>query len=216
MKNKKLYKILTILVLIIIFSIALLYMGCKIIRGDAELDEHAQRFGEALTKLREEEEKQAEAEEAEQLAREKQVRLDEAEEAALVWEDAEEAEEEAAPEGEIVEEKNLIPNEPITYSTSMDGAAVILIVNFKTTEVTGSISLSGGIVESIDATINGKIDINTFEITSNYSGIMVVEEAGEYPFNGTITGIITDDLSTFNGEILNDEGKGREITASRK
>ena len=117
-------------------------------------------------------------------------------------------------DAEAEEEENLIPNEPITYSGNIDGVPVILIVNFKTTEVTGSLSLSGE--DYIDAPINGKIDINTFEITSNYSGIAGTKELGEFPFNGTITGIITDDLSTFNGEIQPDyEDTGTKFTATK-
>ena len=200
MKKKKLYLILPILVAVIFLSTGPTcyeFFG----RERAEFEAPAPKD---------------EAEEAEQAAL-----LEEAKVKAAEYDAAkEEVVEQAAPTEDVAEETavteedvKIIPNEPITYSTNMDGAAVILIVNFKTTEVTGSISLSG--VTSVDATINGKIDINTFEITSNYSGIMVVEEAGEYPFNGTITGKITDDLSTFNGEILNDEGKGRKITATK-
>ncbi len=204
MKNKKLYKILTILVLVIIFSMALLYMGCKV------HTEPRSHIGMSEQDIKDE------AEAAEEAAL-----LEETRKKAEEYEAAKEAEEAAAEEETLVEEievaeeeENLIPNEPITYSGSIDGPTIILIVNFKTTEVTGSISLSGE--EYIDATISGKINIDNFEITSNYSGILGLKETSqEYPFNGTITGIITDDLSTFNGEILNDEGKGRKITASR-
>jgi hypothetical protein len=37
----------------------------------------------------------------------------------------------------------------------------------------------------------------------------------DYPFNGTITGIISNDLSTFDGGILDDEGGGGKFKASR-
>jgi hypothetical protein len=202
MKNEKLFKILTILVLIIVFSMALPYMGCKIISRDAELDEHAQRFGEALAKLQEEEKKQAEAEEAaaaEEVAEEEVV----TEEETLV-EEIEVAE----------EEENLTPNEPIIYSTSIDGAKVILIVNFKTKEVKGSISKSGE--DYVDATIKGEIiNINTFEITTNYSGIEG-SPGVEFTINGTITGKITEDLNIFNGVITPDSyDEGVEFTATR-
>ncbi|MFC2144712.1 hypothetical protein ACFLQQ_00095 [Actinomycetota bacterium] len=113
------------------------------------------------------------------------------------------------------EEEKLIPKEPITYSGDALGLAVVLVVNFKTTVVTGSVNLSGD--DYIDATItDGIINIDTFEITSNFSGIMGSAEYGvEYPFNGTIIGIISNDLSTFDGVILDDEGDGGKFTASR-
>ena len=56
------------------------------------------------------------------------------------------------------------PGEPIAYTSTVDWALVTLIVNFKTTEVTGSISESGNTY--FDADIKGKINIDTLEITS--------------------------------------------------
>jgi len=211
----------------------LLFIGCK-----DNLETQMNR--EMAKQIREQEE--AKAEEAEQLAREKQIRQDEAEQAALdeatdqaereEWEEeeAEKAEqiakeieenqaetEEAAPAEEVAaeEEEKLISNEPITYSGSIEGVAVILIVDFKTKEVTGSLSLSGD--DYVDATINGEItDIKTFEIYTNYSGVGGTKGLGEFPFNGIITGKITDDLSTFNGEVQPDyEDTGTKFTATR-
>ena len=197
MKKKKLYQIPTILVLVIIFSMALLYMGCKV---HTEPD---------LPMGMSEQDKKAEAEAAEEAAL-----LEETKVKAAEYEAAKKAEEEAAPE-----EENLIPNEPITYSGNLynaNGTEVILIVNFKTTEVTGPISLDS-VDDYIDATINGKIDIDTFEVTSNYYGIWRLKETDEeFPFNGTITGKITEDLSTFNGIIHPDYSDvGVEFTATK-
>jgi hypothetical protein len=127
-------------------------------------------------------------------------------------------EEEIAEEEVVAEEEKLIPNEPITYSgvlTNANGTEVILIVDFKNKKVTGSVSMSGD--DYIDAAINGKIDIDTFEVTSNYSGIWRLKETDEeFPFNGTITGKITEDLSTFNGIIHPDYSDvGVEFTATK-
>lgn len=109
--------------------------------------------------------------------------------------------------GDSVEDK--LPNEPITYNGEFEGAAITLIVNFKTTSVSGSVS-----ADYLDATITGGIDIDTYEVTTNLSGTMELPEFEyEGPFNGTITGIISEDFSTFDGEILNDEGDGGEFTA---
>lgn len=213
MKKKKLYLILTIFLLVLFCTMVLLFIGCK-----DNLETQMNR--EMAKQVREQEE--ARAEEAEQLAIDKQVRQDEAEQLArdkavdqMEREEWEEAEETAVAE----EEENLIPNEPITYSGNLynaNGTEVILIVNFKTTEVTGPISLDS-VDDYIDATINGKIDIDTFEVTSNYYGIWRLKETDEeFPFNGTITGKITDDLSTFNGIIHPDYSDvGVEFTATK-
>ena len=133
-------------------------------------------------------------------------------------EQADEAYDDTASEylnGEDEDEETPIPDEPITYSGDALGLAVILIVNFKTTEVTGSINLSGD--DWVDATItDGNINIDTFEINTNFSGIMGSAEYGvDYPFNGTITGKVSDDLSTFNGVILDDEGDGGKFTINK-
>jgi hypothetical protein len=126
---------------------------------------------------------------------------------------------EAASEAELLEgfeeEEELIPDEPITYSGDALGLDVVLIVNFKTTTVTGSINLSGD--PYVDATItDGEIDIDTFEIIANFSGVVGAAEYGEEePFNGIITGIISEDYSTFKGVILDDEGGGGKFTLTK-
>ncbi len=113
------------------------------------------------------------------------------------------------------EEERLIPNEPITYSGDALGLAVVLVVNFKTKVVTGSISLSGD--DYVDATItDGKINIETFEITANFSGIMGSAEYDQVDtFNGIITGKVSEDLNTFNGDIRDDEGDGGKFTINK-
>ncbi len=213
MKKKKLYLILTIFLLVLFCTMVLLFIGCK-----DNLETQMNR--EMAKQVREQEE--ARAEEEEQLAIDKQVRQDEAEQLARdkAVDQMEREEWEEAEETVVVDEKeNLIPNEPITYSGNLynaNGTEVILIVNFKTTEVTGPISLDS-VDDYIDATINGKIDIDTFEVTSNYSGIWRLKETDEeFPFNGTITGKITKDLSTFNGIIHPDYSDvGVEFTATK-
>ena len=215
MKKKKLYLILTIFLLVLFCTMVLLFIGCK-----DNLETQMNR--EMAEQVREQEE--AKADEEKQLAIDKQVRQDEAEQRALdeatdQMEREEWEEEEAARETAGAEEENLIPNEPITYTGNLynaNGTEVILIVNFKTTEVTGPISLDS-VDDYIDATINGKIDIDTFEVTSNYYGIWRLKETDEeFPFNGTITGKITEDLSTFNGIIHPDYSDvGVEFTATK-
>jgi len=165
--------------------------------------------------IREEEDEEEECEEVNRQAelgkaweKEKKEKEQAAEEAALAVEEAE------LLEG-FEEEEELIPDEPITYSGDALGLDVVLIVDFKTTTVTGLINLSGDVY--VDATItDGEIDIDTFEIIANFSGIIGMKEYGEEEgFFGIITGIISEDYSTFNGVILDDEGWGGKFTASR-
>jgi len=126
---------------------------------------------------------------------------------------------EEAEEAELLqgfeEEEKLILDEPITYSGDALGLAVVLVVNFKTEVVTGSINLSGD--DYVDATItDGIINIDTFEITANFSGIMgSAEYSQEDTFNGIITGKVSEDLNTFNGDIRDDEGDGGKFTITK-
>ena len=115
-------------------------------------------------------------------------------------------------EAELEEEEKMLPNEPVKYNGEFGGVSIILVIDFKTTKVTGSVSLSGD--DYVDANIKGKIDIETFEVSTDFSGIMGSKEYGKaYPFNGTINGVVTDNLGAFIGDIVDDEGTGGEFAA---
>lgn len=193
MRKKKLYPIIATLVLVVLFSMSLLYMGCKegFQRNRGEEIVAAERLAEK------EEELLAEKEE-ERLAKAEEEKKTETEQAATT-------EEEAKPNS----------SETINYSGIVNEATVILIVDLKTAEVTGSINLSGD--DYIDAAVDGKINIDTFEIGAKYSGTGRLESGGEdYPVNGTINGKISDDLSLFKGIIKSDyEESGVEFTATK-
>lgn len=195
MKKKKLYLMLIILVLVISSSLALQCLGFQIgPLTDEEIDKDDAEF-------RAMQDDKLAIKEAERLIAEHEAAKQKAG---------------GSTEAELLEgfeeEEKLIPDEPITYSGNALGLYVVLIVNFKTAEVTGSISLSGD--DYVDATItNGKIKIETFEITANFSGIMGSKKYGaEYPFDGIIAGKVSEDLSTFIGDIRDDEGDGGKFT----
>jgi hypothetical protein len=196
MRKKLKYNFIFFLVIVLIVAL-FLSTSCEIvsIMLGRDTDSKERRKKEAQQELIKQEEKNAELRRKE----EEEQATAEAELEELIFE----------------EEEKLIPDEPITYSGDALGLAVVLVVNFKTTEVTGSIILSGD--DYVDATItDGKINIDTFEITANFSGIMGSAEYGEdAPFNGTITGIISNDLSTFDGVILDDEGDGGKFTINK-
>ena len=46
-------------------------------------------------------------------------------------------------EAELEEEEKMLPNEPVKYNGEFGGVSIILVIDFKTTKVTGSVSLSG-------------------------------------------------------------------------
>ena len=69
------------------------------------------------------------------------------------------SEEEQLIEG-FEEEERILPNEPVTYNGDMDGVDIALIINFKTTKVSGTVSSGGD--QYVDAAIDGIINIETF------------------------------------------------------
>jgi hypothetical protein len=230
MKKKKLYPILAALVLVIFFYMTL--TSCKELLGlrdeypdEVEVASDGDRaFQEAISQKAEEDYKRAEAageitekaaeevtEETSDMEASAKAADDIAEEATEETSDAEAAE--AADDVALVDDVVLL-NETITYSITKDGFTVTIIVDFKTTDITGSLSLSGE--NYIDATItDGKINKNTLDITANYSGTMG-SSGTDYPFNGTITGTISDDLSTLNGTIRDDGGESTKLIAKRE
>ena len=190
MKNKRPHIILTIFSLVVFCTIALLPMGCYFVDPGyrAEVDEDAYR----ASVKREAEEQKAQKEE-------KQTEIEQTE----------------AVEGIVEEGVEPIAGEIITYSGIVTEATVIIIVDFKTTEVSGSINLSGD--ENINATIDGKINISNYEVTAKYTGTGRLESEGEdYPVSGTITGTVTNDLGTLKGYIKSDyDDSGVEFTATK-
>jgi hypothetical protein len=92
---------------------------------------------------------------------------------------------------------------------------IILVIDFKTQQVSGKLTETGN--HYTDAVIDGTIDIETFKIKSTFSGIMgSVHEDEDVPFNGTIDGIVSEDLKTFDGtlEDKGNEGIGGAFTAT--
>ena len=201
MRKKLKYKF--IFLLVIVLTVSLFYSSSCGPEYDTKIPITAQESEEAAVAEeeykaweREREEREQAAEEAEQREKEQA----ESEEAELL-------------EG-FEEEEKLIPNEPITYSGDVGGIDVVLIVNFKTKKVSGSINYSGD-SGYVDATIDGEIiDIDNFEIKAKFSGKRGWKE--DFPFKGTINGTISNDLSTFKGDIWDDEtGWGGEFTATK-
>ncbi len=131
-------------------------------------------------------------------------------------EEREKEEREAELEEAAGEEEKSFPDEPITYTGNISGLPITLTVNFKTTEVTGSMPSPVKSYPDFIVT-DGKIDLDTLAITANFSGVREMDSDGNVIQTSwfTITGKISDDLSTVNGEILNDEGESGEFTATR-
>ena len=153
MGKKELHLILAIFSLIVFCAVALLFMGCSI---DYMTDpQYRARVDEEYSmerikrKAAEEEAKEEEQTEAEQAA----------------------PNEEAA---EAEEKEISFPDEQVTYTGKISGLASILTVNFKTTVVTGSIDNVSDYPDYIIS--DGKIDLDTLEITAKVSGILGRDE----------------------------------------
>ena len=114
----------------------------------------------------------------------------------------------------LEEEEELIPNEPITYSGELDGVSIIIVIDFKTTEVSGTVNLSGDYWA--DAEIVGIVNIENFKINAAFDGMCGSKEHGMgETFRGSIEGTVTGDLKTFIGTIIDNEGWGGEFTAAK-
>jgi hypothetical protein len=218
MKEKKLPLLPTILALIVFFSVSLLFSGCHL-TGIKSTEQEADE--EELERL---EAEMAAIEEAEKFV-ENPTEVGKEPQAEEIEHDQEATAIEEITEEDTSSEENSFPNKPVTYEGNIENGypiTVILIVDFTTANVAGSLSCCGeGLNTYVDATItNGKINVDTLEITTNYSGVAgskAVEgsEGAEIPISGTITGIITDDLTTFNGEMKSEEG-AQKFTAARR
>lgn len=188
MKNKKLHLLLTISILVIFCTTALLFMGCK--EEQWRQERRAVEAWEEQKKIKEDEAIAAE---------------EEAEEGALT-------EEETA----ASEENKSFPNEPVTYTGSLSGLPVTLTVNFKTTEVTGSMpSIAKGFPDTI--VTDGEVYLDTLEIYASFTGVSEMDSDGNVIETSwlTMTGKISDDLIKINVETLNQEGESGEFTLTR-
>ena len=164
-------------------------------------DEEEKALDEALAAA--EDEIEAEQEKEEKLKKEEEER----EEKQLAVEEAE------LREG-LEEEEELIPNEPITYSGECDGVNIIIVIDFKTTKVSGTVSLGGDYWA--DAEIVGIVNIENFEVNAAFDGMCGSKESGDSEtFRGSIEGTVTGDLKAFTGNIIDNEGWGGEFTAAK-
>jgi len=189
MKKKTLHLILTIFLLPVFFTMVLMFTGCS-------LDEQ-------LWDAREE----TEAKVSEQEVKEEQK------EQIRAWEENEGSIRED--ESIAVEEESSFPSGTFTYTGDMSGAPIIMIVNFETKEVTGSIAcpIEGFPDYSID---DGKIDLDSLGISAKSIWIREMHnDEVVQTVEMTITGAISSDVSKIDGEIVNDLGESGLFTVYR-
>jgi hypothetical protein len=192
MKKKRLRLILIIFSFTVFFTMALMFTGCS-------LDEQ-------LWDAREE---------TEAKAAEQEVKEEQKEQIRALQENEKQSEEEVTEEEATVEEDSF-PNELITYNGDMSGLTVIVIVDYKTTEVTGSLECPAiGYPDYVFT--DGKIDIDTLKITAKSSGVREVDSDGNViqTQEFTITGTISEDLTSINGAIANNFDESWEFNATR-
>ena len=136
------------------------------------------------------------------------------------WEEQEKEsieKEQTAAEAELEEgfeeEEKLLPKEPTTYCGIIwDSIDISLVIDFKTQQVSGFLVEEGN--HYTDAKIVGTIDIETFKVNSTFSGIMGYYDE-EVLYSGTIDGAVSENLKTFNGTLLDNQGNGVDLTATK-
>ena len=93
----------------------------------------------------------------------------------------EEEKERIAEEAELLEgfeeEEKLFPDEPITYSGEFDGVGITLIVDYKTTVVSGSVNLSG------DDYVDGLCNFFSVLLSITYTNQSILRLQGPYPLS---------------------------------
>jgi len=129
-----------------------------------------------------------------------------------------EAQIEATIETELIEgfseEEVFLPNEPVTYQGDVEGVSVNLEIDFKSADVSGALSLVGD--DYANAEIVGVIDLVTFKVTTVFSGETgSVEHGMSFPWSGTIDGVVSPDLSSFSGLLVDDEGTVQKVELQR-
>lgn len=191
MIKRKLHLILAIFSLAVFFTVSFLSIGCNFL-GFKDTEGQYMEEVEQLQK------------EAQQAEEEKQTEV----------EQAAPAEETETPQ-EVVEARSF-PNEPVTYTGNLSGLPVTLIVDFKTSEITGSMPSAAKVFPDTVVT-DGTIYLDTLEIYVFFTGVSEMDSDGNVIKTAwlTITGKVSDDLSTLTGEILNEEGETGEITLTK-
>ena len=118
----------------------------------------------------------------------------------------EEEKAQAAAEAELEEEDKLIPSGPITLKGSVWESALTLIIDLQTGEVGGSIYFSDG-EDTYNLTIDGNIDLETYKIDGNCSGIWVSQALGtSETITVTIEGQLNEDFSGASGTSTGNAG----------
>ena len=112
------------------------------------------------------------------------------------------------------EEEVLLPNEPVAYQGNVDGVSATMVIGFKTSDVSGALSLAGD--DYAEAEIVGVIDLVTFKVTAVFSGTVGSKKQGvSFPWAGTIEGVVSPDLASFTGLLVDDEGEVHKIELKR-
>jgi hypothetical protein len=187
MIKKKLHLILNIFLLVVFFTMSQLLMGCDFLG----FEDTEGSYMEEMESL-----------------------LIEANEATKEDEDEAIAEEKEKTQEDV--EVSSFPNEPITYTGDISGVAVNLIVDFKSTNVFGRIQNPSGVYDDFIIT-EGNIDSDTLEVNAIFWGITEIDSDGNEIYSEwTLKGRISDDLSMFNGILLDNEGEIGEFTATRE
>ncbi|MBE0685150.1 MAG: hypothetical protein IH585_04040 [Anaerolineaceae bacterium] len=112
----------------------------------------------------------------------------------------------------LEELEKILPNEPVEYEGEIEGVGFSMTVDFQAASVKGELSLDGD--DYAQAEVEGEIQLESLMVGSVFSGVTGSKEYGmEFPWSGRITGYFSEDLITFFGTIVDDEGTSIDFVA---
>lgn len=104
----------------------------------------------------------------------------------------------------LEELEKILPTEPVEYEGDIEGVRFSMTIDFQAETVTGELSLDGD--DYAQAQVTGVIDIDTLKVDTAFTGVVGNKEYSlEYPWFGTISGKLSDDLKIFLGTLIDDD-----------
>ncbi len=121
------------------------------------------------------------------------------------------------PGNEVTEEPINFPEAPVTYIGESEGMSVNVTLDFQSGSVTGSLTYSDILGGLGNAGINGTIDLESLSVDGVFSGefVSMFTENEEVPWGGTFKGSVSEDFSSLTGNIVDDQGNIKSVTATR-
>lgn len=114
----------------------------------------------------------------------------------------------------LEELEKIFPTQPVEYEGDIEGVSFSMTIDFQAATVTGEMSLDGD--DYAQAQVVGTIDINTLKVDTVFTGVVGNKEySQEYPWFGTISGNLSNDLKIFLGTLIDDENSVINFNATQ-